>query len=63
MMHCTQNKLQYFSLAYPYWVGSHHKSTDMFQVGSGQENLGSGQVGSQKSDPCPTLDGDGASPV
>ena len=54
-MRCTQNKFTIFLVAYPYWVGSGHKSTDMLRIGSGQENLGSGRIGLQKSDPCPTL--------
>jgi len=41
----AHKKLQYFSLAYPYWVGSGYKSTDMLRVGSGQENFGSCRVG------------------
>ena len=57
MMRCTQNKFTIFFIGLYLLgrVGSSHKSTDMLPVGSGQENLGSGRVGSQKSDPYPTL--------
>jgi len=47
-MHCTQNKFTIFFIGLSL-VG---------RVGPGRvgsENLGSGQVGLQKSDPCPTL--------
>ena len=56
-MHCTQNKFTIFFIGLSLLgrVGSGHKSTDMLRVGSDQENLGSGRVGSEKSDPCPTL--------
>jgi len=57
MMRCTQNKFTIFfiGLSLLRRVGSGQKSSDMLQVGAGQENLGSGLDGSQKSDPCPTL--------
>jgi len=50
MMRCTQNKFEYFSLAYPYWVGSGRVGSEKSWVGS---------VWVTKSDPCPTLIVDG----
>ena len=46
MMRCTQNKFTIFFIGLFLLLS---------WVGSGQENRGSGRVGSQKSDPCPTL--------
>jgi len=50
MMRYTQNKFTIFFIGLSLLgrVGSGHKSTHMLRVGSGQENLGSGRVGSQK---------------
>ena len=45
MMRCTQNKFTIFFIGLSL----------LARVGLDQENLGSGRVGSQKSDPCPTL--------